>query len=70
MTSGPIISWQTEGQVEEAMTDIFSPWVPKPLPMVTAAIKLKMRVPKPLPMVTAAIKLKDACSLERKLRQT
>ena len=53
MTSGPIISWQTEGQVEEAMTDIFSPWVPNPLPMVTAAIKLK-----------------DACSLERKLRQT
>ena len=36
MASGPITSWQIDG---ETMTD-FS-WAPKPLQMVTAAMKLK-----------------------------
>ena len=37
MTSGPITSWQTDG---ETVAD-FSFWAPKSLQMVTAAMKLK-----------------------------
>ena len=39
MTSGPIISWQIDGETIEAVTDYF--WSPKSLQMVTAAMKLK-----------------------------
>ena len=35
MASGPITSWQMDG---ETMADIFSPWVPKLLQMVTATM--------------------------------
>ena len=36
--SGPITSWQTDGETMEMVTD----WgAPKPLQMVTAAMKLK-----------------------------
>ena len=37
MASGPITSWEIDG---ETVTDLFS-WTPKPLQMVTAALKLK-----------------------------
>ena len=37
MASGPITSWQTDG---ETVSD-FIFWVPKSLPMVTVAMKLK-----------------------------
>ena len=37
MASGPITSWQTDG---ETMETLFS-WAPKSLQMVTAAMKLK-----------------------------
>ena len=40
MASGPITSWQIDGERVEAMTDFF-PWSPKSLWMVTAALKLK-----------------------------
>ena len=40
MASGPITSWQTDGETMETVTDLFS-WAPKSLQMVTAAIKLK-----------------------------
>ena len=54
MASGPITSWQIDGETVETMTDIiiifFFFWTPKSLQMVTAAIRLK-----------------DACSLEEKL---
>ena len=40
MTSGPIISWQIDGETVETVTD-FSFWPPKSLSMVTAAMKLK-----------------------------
>ena len=40
MVSGPITSWQTDGETMEIVTDLFS-WAPKSLQMVTAAIKLK-----------------------------
>ena len=40
MASGPIISWQIDGETMETMTDLFF-WAPKSLQMVTAAIKLK-----------------------------
>ena len=40
MVSGPITSWQIEGEKEEAVTD-FIFWDPKSLQMVTAAMKLK-----------------------------
>ena len=51
MASGPITSWQRDGEKMETVTDsFFSPWAPKSLQIVTAAMKLK-----------------DACSLEEKL---
>ena len=40
MASGPIISWEIDGEtVETALDFIF--WAPKSLQMVTAAMKLK-----------------------------
>ena len=38
--SGPITSWQIDGETVEAVTD-FIFWAPKSLQMVTAAMKLK-----------------------------
>ena len=52
MASGPITSWQIEGETMETVTDF---------------IYLFILAPKSLQMVTAAMKLKDACSLEGKL---
>ena len=52
MASGPITSWQIEGETMET---------------VTGFIYLFILAPKSLQMVTAAMKLKDACSLEGKL---
>ena len=40
MASGPITSWQIDGEKVETVTDFFS-WFPKSLQMVTAAIKLR-----------------------------
>ena len=40
MASGPIISWQIDGETMETVTD-FIPWAPKSLQMVTEAMKLK-----------------------------
>ena len=40
MASGPITSWQIDGETMETVTDFIS-WVPKSLQMVTAAMKLK-----------------------------
>ena len=40
MASGPITSWQTDGETVETVTD-FIFWAPKSLQMVTAAMKLK-----------------------------
>ena len=40
MASGPITSWQIDGETMETVKDLFS-WAPKSLPTVTAAIKLK-----------------------------
>ena len=40
MASGPITSWQIDGETMETVTDFF--WgAPKPLQMVTSAMKLK-----------------------------
>ena len=50
MTSGPITSWQINGETMETETD-FSGWE---------------GAPKSLQMVTAAMKLKDICSLGKK----
>ena len=53
MASGPITSWQLDGETVETVADfiyLFFFWAPKSLQMVTAAMKLK-----------------DACSLEEKL---
>ena len=38
--SGPITSWQIDGETIETVTDVFS-WAPKSLQMVTSAMKLK-----------------------------
>ena len=40
MASGPITSWQIDGETVETVTD-FTFWAPKSLQMVTAAMKLK-----------------------------
>ena len=40
MASGPITSWQIDGETVERMAD-FIFWAPKSLLMVTAAMKLK-----------------------------
>ena len=53
MASGPITSWQIDGETVETVTDfIFG--APKSLRMI-------------LTMRTMALKLKDSCSLEEKL---
>ena len=39
MASGPITSWQIDGETVETVSDSF--WAPKSLQMVTAAMKLK-----------------------------
>ena len=41
MASGPITSWQIDAEKVETVTDFLSPWAPKLLRMVTAAIKLR-----------------------------
>ena len=41
MASGPITSWQIEGEKVEAVTDSLFPWALKSLYMVTAALKLE-----------------------------
>ena len=51
MASGPITSWEIDGETVETLSDFFF-WG---------------GAPKSLQMVTAAIKLKDICSLEEKL---
>ena len=38
MASGPITSWQIDGETVETATDLFF-WAPKSLQMVTAAMK-------------------------------
>ena len=40
MASGPIISWQIDGETVETVAD-FIFWAPKSLQMVTAVMKLK-----------------------------
>ena len=40
MASGPITSWQIDGETVEIVTDYII-WAPKSLQMVTAAMKLK-----------------------------
>ena len=40
MALDPITSWQIDGETKETVTD-FIFWVPEPLQVVTAAMKLK-----------------------------
>ena len=54
MVSGPIDSWQIDGETVETVTDFIYLFF----------------TPKSLQMVTAAMKLKDTCSLEEKLWPT
>ena len=39
MASGPITSWQIDGETVETVADFF--WAPKSLQMVIVAVKLK-----------------------------
>ena len=41
MASGPITSWQIDGETMETVTDFILGEAPKSLQMVTAAMKLK-----------------------------
>ena len=52
MASGPISSWQVDGETMETVTDF---------------IFLGRKKKKSLRMVTTAMKLQDTCSLEEKL---
>ena len=45
MVSGPITSWQTDGETVETVTDFFFFLAPKLLQMVTAARKLRRLLP-------------------------
>ena len=44
MASGPITSWQIDGEKVATVTDLFS-WAPKSLWTATAAVKLKVACP-------------------------
>ena len=44
MASGPITSWQIDGETVETASDLIF-WAPKSLQMVTAAMKLKNTYP-------------------------
>ena len=41
MASGPITSWEIDGETVETASDFIFGWAPKSLQMVTAAMKLK-----------------------------
>ena len=41
MASGPISSWEIDGETVEIVSDFIFFWAPKSLQMVTAAMKLK-----------------------------
>ena len=41
MASGPIISWEIDGERVETVTDFIFSWASKSLQMVTAAMKLE-----------------------------
>ena len=41
MASGPITSWEIDGETVETVSDFFAGGAPKSLQMVTAAMKLK-----------------------------
>ena len=41
MSSGPITSWQIDGETVETVSDFYLGGAPKSLQMVTAAMKLK-----------------------------
>ena len=45
MASGPITSWQTDGETMETVIDFLFSWATKSLQMVTAAMKLKDACP-------------------------
>ena len=54
MASGPITSWEIDGETVETVSDFI----------------FEVGAPKSLQKVTEATKLKDACSLEEKLWPT
>ena len=41
MASGPVTSWEIDGETVETVADFIFFWAPKSLQMVTAAMKLK-----------------------------
>ena len=41
MASGPITSWEIDGETVETVSDFLFFWAPKSLQLVTAAMKLK-----------------------------
>ena len=41
MASGPITSWETDGETVETVSDFIFFWTPESLQLVTAAMKLK-----------------------------
>ena len=66
MASGPIISWEIDGETVETVLD-FMFWGSQITADGGNSVRLCFGAPKSLQMVTAAMKLKDTYSLEGKL---
>ena len=71
MASGPITSWQIDGETMETVTPrktIFKLLIIKNIEKLLKTVRnFILGAPKSLQIVTAAMILKDACSLEEKL---
>ena len=67
MASGPITSWEIDGETVETVSVEFSSVQSLSCVRLFACQTLFFGAPKSLQMVTAAMKLKDAYSLEEKL---
>ena len=63
MASGPITSWQIDGETMETVTD----WAPKSLQMVTAAMKLRHSIlgRKAMTNVDSILKSRDVTLLTK-----
>ena len=69
MSSGPITSWQIDGETVETVRDklIGENWIYLERHTLHRLTILFWGAQKSRQMVTAAMKLKDACPLEKKL---
>ena len=70
MASGPITSWQIDGETVKRVRDYFFFWAPKSLQMVTAAMKLKKHLflgRKVMTNLDSILKSRDIIWLQRSI---